>query len=76
MKQSTADLQHRILSLREDCYAFVRERAVEIGKGCPGVPVENLFMTIASGSSNIFDAALSVIEARRKEAELAAAPAA
>lgn len=67
MKEKPLEL--RINDLERECRRLVKDRAVELSKGT-GVPSVVLEAQLLTGKS-AFEAALSVIETKRKDAEIA-----
>ena len=63
-------LEQRIKDLERECLRFVHERAVELAKSAGGVPAVVLESQMLSGKS-AFHAALSVIETKRRDEEIA-----
>ena len=61
-------LDQRIKALERECRRFVNERAVELAKGS-GVPSVVLEAQLLTGKS-AFEAALSVISTRKRDAEI------
>ena len=63
-------LEQRIKDLERECLRYVKDRAVELAKSANGVPAVVLESQMLSGKS-AFHAALSVIETKRRDEEIA-----